>query len=166
MHWLSKQDLNDSEILVIRVAAAVLFAGSAFMIDELFSWHLGLLLLIGFTLLAALIGLLVAKISPMLIKVIPVIIVIALTMVAAKDLFQHFYFKIVYIEPFLEQTDNCKALGLQLVNKENLAVCVAEDSKTIQQGCQYIVDNEWRCSSVLWSDVLAEPKKQIKASNL
>lgn len=162
--WLSNQDLKDSESVIIKGAAIVVFAGSVFVINELFFWQPNLLLLAGISAVAGIIGFLVAKTFPVLIKVLPVVLVLALAASGAKGLYDFFYFKHFYIEPFLAKTDNCKALGLELVNKHNLAACVAKDSKTIRQSCQHVVDNEWSCSVVSWSDVIAEPGSYVKAT--
>ncbi|MBU1309239.1 MAG: hypothetical protein KKE30_06880, partial [Gammaproteobacteria bacterium] len=86
-----------------------------------------------------------------------------LASLAAKGLYEHFLFKIVFIEPFLAETDNCKALGLELINKQTHAVCVSKDSKTIKS-CQHVIDNEWSCSVISWSDVIAEPNWNSKAA--
>lgn len=158
INWLSHKDLKDSDTLLIRGAAVVLFAGSVFVFNELFFWQPNLLLLVVISIVAGTIGFLVAKFAPVIIKVIPIVIVMGLAASGAKSLYDFFYFKNVYIEPFLAKTDNCKALGLELVNKHNLAACVAKDSKTIRQSCQHVVGNEWSCSVVSWSDVIAEPK--------
>lgn len=162
--WLSNKDLKDSDTLLIRGAAVVLFAGSVFVINELFFWQPNWLLLVAISVVAGAIGFLVAKISPLAIKTIPIVLVLVLAMSGAKGLYDFFYFKHVYIEPFLAKTDNCKALGLELVNKHNLAVCVAKDSKTIKQNCQHVVGNEWSCSVVSWSDVIAEPSGALKVT--
>lgn len=158
INWLSNKDLKDSDTLLIRGAAVVLFAGSVFVINELFFGQPNWLLLAVISVVAGILGFLVAKTAPVVIKAIPVVLVLLLAASGAKGLYDFFYFKHVYIEPFLVKTDNCKALGLELVNKHNLAVCVAKDSKTIKQSCQHVVDNEWSCSVVSWSDVIAEPK--------
>ena len=162
--WLSDKDLKDSESLIIRVAAVVLFAGSAFVINELFFWHSSLLLLAGFSVIAGIVGFFVAKASPVTIKAIPLVVVFLLAVLAVKGVYEHFYYKIVYIEPFLAETDNCKALGLELVNKHNLAACLSKDSRTIKQSCQRVIDNEWRCNPIMMSDVLARPIPNSEAS--
>lgn len=162
--WMLNKDLKDSDTLLMRGAAVVLFAGSVFVVNEFFFWNLSLLALAGVCVTAGIIGFFVAKTSPITIKTISLVVVLFLALSGAKGLYEHYLFKIVYIEPFLAETDHCKALGLELVNKHTRAVCLSKDSKTIKQSCQHLIDNEWRCSVILWSDVIAEPNRNSKAA--
>lgn len=162
--WLSNKDLKDSDSLLFRGTAVVLFAGSVFVINELLFLHSSLLLLAGVSVIAGVIGFFVAKNFPIAIKAIPLVVVVSLAASGAKGLYEYFYFKTVFIEPFLAETENCKALGLELINKHTHAVCLSKDSKTIKQSCQHVRDNEWSCSVISWSDVIAEPNRNSKAA--
>ena len=162
--WLANKDLIDSESLIIRVAAVVLFAGTVVILDEVLVWNLSLQLLIGMSVIGGSVGFFVAKVFPIAIKAIPLVVFFVLASLASKEVYEHFYYKIVFIKPFLAETDNCKALGLELVNKHNFAACLSKNSRTIKHSCQHVIDNEWSCNAIDFRDIVAKPNWNSKAS--
>ena len=162
INWLLTKDIKDPDNLLIKSAAIVLFAGSVLLINELWFWQSSVLILSGVSVFAGTVGFFVAKRFPIAIKAIPLVVVFFLASTGAKELYDHFLFKTKFIEPFLAKTDNCKALGLELVNKHTVAACLPKDSKTIK-GCQHVTDNQWSCPVMSWSDVVASASGHVKA---
>ncbi|MAD74717.1 MAG: hypothetical protein CML20_08000 [Rheinheimera sp.] len=156
--WLSKEDLKDSDSLIIRVAAVVLFAGSVFILDEILIWNLSLLSLTGISVIAGGIGFFVAKTSPIAIKAIPPVVFFFVTALLSKELYESYSLQ-KERSVFLAETDNCKALGLQIVNKGSWTpVCMERDTLANNIACSYFRDNdEWFCKTYSHSDVIAMP---------
>lgn len=159
INGLAEKAALDAENVVVKGAAVVLFAGAVCIVNELWSWQLSLISLLVISTVAGSIGFVTASAFPLLIKALPVAVVCYFAAFAGKDVVRHFYFELVHIKPFLAQTDNCKALGLELVNKHNYGACVARASKTIQQNCLRVTDNEWSCRIVNVADVVAAPEQ-------
>ena len=156
--WLSKKDLKDSDSLIIRVAAVVLFAGSVFMLDEVLIWNLSLLSLTGISLIAGSIGFFLGKTFPIAIKTIPPIVFVCVTALLSSELYESYSLQNERTV-FLTETINCKALGLQIVNKgSQTPVCMNSEKLANETYCNYFIDNEWLCKTYNHSDVLAMPK--------
>ncbi|MBV2129642.1 hypothetical protein [Arsukibacterium indicum] len=157
--WLSKKDLKDSDSLIIRVAAVFLFAGSVFILDEVLIWNLSLLALLGISIVAGSIGFFVVKTSPIAIKAIPPLIFFSVTALLSKELYESYSFQ-KERAVFLAETDNCKVLGLQIVNKgSRTPVCMERDKLANNTACSYFRDNEWFCKTYSYSDVMAMSKR-------
>lgn len=158
--WLSKKDLKDSDSLIIRVAAVVFFATSVFILDEVLIWNLSLLSLTGISVIAGSIGFFIAKTFPIAIKAIPPIVFFSVTALLSKELYESYLFQNARSE-FLTETDNCKALGLQIVNKGSWTpVCIERDKLANNINCSYFRDNdEWFCKTYSHSDVIAMPDR-------
>lgn len=156
--WLSKKDLKDSDSLIIRVAAVVLFAGSVFILDEVLIWNLNLLLLAGISVFAGSIGFFVAKTCPIAIKAIsPVVFFFAVALLSIE--FYQSYSLQKARTVFLAETDNCKALGLQIVNKDSWTpVCMERDTLANEKSCSYSMDHEWLCKGYSHSAIRAIPE--------
>lgn len=156
--WLANKDFGDSESVIISVAGVVIFAVAVFILDAFFLWNLNLLMLTGIAVVAGGIGFFVAKTSPVVIKVIPPAVVICVTALLAKEIYQSYTFQKERTE-FLAKTDSCNALGLQIVNKTSWTpVCMHSDTLANNQYCSYYRDNEWFCHSYKHSDVIAKPE--------
>lgn len=158
--WLANKDLEDSESLIIRVAGVVIFAVSVCVIDAVLLWNLNMLLLAGMSVIAGSIGFFVAITSPIVIKVIPPVVFFSLAGVGAKEIYGSYLFQ-KERAAFLAETDNCKAVGLQIVNKGSWApVCMKEDTLANNTYCSYFKDNEWFCrGDSYYPDVIAKPGK-------
>lgn len=157
--WLSKKDLKDSDSLIIRVAAVVLFAGSVFILDEVLIWNLSLLSLTGISVIAGSIGFFVAKTAPIVIKAISPVVFFSVTALLSMELYESYSFQ-KERSVFLTETDNCKALGLQIVNKgSQTPVCMERDKLANNITCSYFRDNdEWFCKTYTHTDVIAMPE--------
>lgn len=155
--WLLKKELKDSDSVIIRGAAVIIFALTVFVLDEIFYWQLSSLSLAVICVITGSVGFFVAKASPVLIKAIPFVAVLSLAAFPAKDWYEHYLFKITVADPFLAETDHCKVLDLQLVNKHS-PVCMKLDALKKNRRCEHIIDNEWRCWSYSSSDVIAMPE--------
>lgn len=158
INWLSKKDLKDSDNLIIKVAAIVLFAGSVFIVDEVFIWNLSLFLLIGIAVIAGSIGFFVAKTSPITIKAISPVVFFSVTALLSMEFYQSYSLQKARTV-FLAETDDCNALGLQIVNKDSWTpVCMESDTLANEKYCSYFMDNEWFCKTYTHSDVIAKPE--------
>ena len=161
VNWAVNKDLKDSEDLIIKGAATVIFAGVIFILDEVFLWDLDFSSLAGISVFTGIVGYLIATVSSNLIKAIPFLFALFLTLWAAVDGFSRYMWhkeRALYIEPFLVKTNNCKALDAQLVNLEYLApVCMKIDTHKKRVSCDHKVDNEWICSLIAVDDILAKP---------
>lgn len=156
--WLSKKNLEDSDSLIIRSAAVILFAGTVFMLDEVLIWNLNFLLLIVISAIAGVIGFLVAKTCPMAIKAIAPVVFLGVTASFSTELYQSYSFQNER-SIFLTETVNCKTLGLQIVNKDSeTPVCMKRATLAKEEYCSYFMDNQWFCSRYSHSDVIAMPK--------
>jgi hypothetical protein len=156
--WLLNKDLKDSDSLIIRGAAVVLFAVSVFLLDEVFIWNLSLLSLIGIAAVAGSVGFFVAKTSPITIKAISPVVFFSVTALLSKELYESYSLQ-KERDVFLAETDNCKALGLQIVNKNSQTpVCMERDTLANEISCSYFIDNEWFCRRYTHSDVIAMPE--------
>lgn len=154
--WLSKKDLKDSDSVIIKVAAVVIFAVAVFILNEIFYWQLSLLSLTVICVIAGAIGFFVAKTSPIVIKVIPPVVFVCVTAVLSNELYQSYTFEKDRAE-FLEKTDNCHALGLQIVNKASWPpVCMQRHTLANNKYCSYFRDNEWFCKTFNHADVIAK----------
>jgi hypothetical protein len=66
---------------------------------------------------------------------------------------------------FLAETDHCKALGLQIVNKDSWTpVCMKRDTLTNNKSCRNLIDNEWFCKTYTHTDIIAMPEGHEKSS--
>lgn len=156
--WLSKKDLKDSDNLIIMGAAVVLFAGSVFILDEVLIWNLSLLLLTGISVIAGCIGFFLGKTFPIAIKAIAPIVFVYVTALLSSELYESYSLQ-KERTVFLAETDNCKALGLQIVNKgSQTPVCMKSEKLANETYCNYFMDNEWFCKTYTHSDVIAMPK--------
>ena len=156
--WLSKKDLKDSDSLIIRVAAVVLFAGSVFILDEVYIWNLNLLLLTGISVIAGSIGFVVAKTCPIAIKAISPVVFFFAAALLSMEFYQSYSLQKARTV-FLAETDNCKALGLQIVNKGSWTpVCMERDTVAKEQSCSYFMDNEWLCKGYSHAAIKAIPE--------
>lgn len=159
--WLSKKELKDSDSLIISGAAVIIFAVSVLIIDAILLWNLNSLLLVGMAVIAGAIGFFVAKTSPIMIKVIPPVVFVCVTAVLSNELYHSYTFEKDRTE-FLEKTDNCHALGLQIVNKASgTPVCMQRHTLANNKYCSYFRDNEWFCKTFNHADVIAKPKGHI-----
>lgn len=162
--WLSKKDLRDSDSLIVRGAAVVLFAGSVFILDEIFLWHLSLLALIGISIIAGIIGFCVAKTYPIAIKAISPVVCFAVAALLSMEFYQSYSLQKAK-SVFLAETDHCKALGLQIVNKDSWTpVCMKRDTLTNNKSCRNLIDNEWFCKTYTHTDIIAMPEGHEKSS--
>ncbi|WP_214000950.1 hypothetical protein [Arsukibacterium sp.] len=156
--WLSNKNLKDSDSLIIRVAAVVMFAGSVFILNEVLIWNLSLLSLIGISAIAGSIGFFVAKTSPIAIKAIPPVVFFSVTVLLSIELYKSYSLQ-KERSVFLAETDNCKALGLQIVNKgSRTPVCMERETLANEKYCYYFMDKEWFCKTYTHSDVIAMPE--------
>lgn len=159
--WLSKKELKDWDSVIINGAAVFIFAVSVLIIDAIFLWNLNSLLLAGMSVIAGAIGFFVAKTSPIVIKVIPPVVFICATALLSNEIYQSYPFEKKRTE-FLEKTDNCHALGLQIVNKASWTpVCMQREALANNQHCSYFRDNEWFCKTFNHADVIAKPEGHI-----
>jgi len=162
--WLSKKDLKDSDNLIIKVAAIVLFAGSVFILDEVFIWNLSLFSLAGIAVIAGSIGFFVAKTAPIAIKAISPVICISVAALLSMEFYQSYSLQKAR-SVFLAETDNCKSLGLQIVNKDSWTpLCMERNTVANNTSCRYFMDNEWFCKTYTHSDIIAMPEGHENSS--
>lgn len=156
--WLLNKDLKDSDSLIIRGAAVVLFAGSVFLLDEVFIWNLSLLSLTGISAIAGSVGFFVAKTSPITIKAISPVVFFSVTALLSIELYESYSLQKAKAV-FLAETDHCKALGLQIVNKDSWTpVCMERDTVANEKSCSYYMDNEWLCKGYSHAAIIAMPE--------
>jgi hypothetical protein len=162
--WLSKKDLRDSDSLIIRGAAVVLFAGSVFVLDEIFLWNVSLLALTGISIIVGSLGFFVAKTYPIAIKAISPVVCFLVVAWLSMDFYQSYSLQKAK-SVFLAETDHCKALGLQIVNKDSWTpVCMKIDTLTNNKSCHNFIDNEWFCKTYTRTDIIAMPEGHEKSS--
>jgi len=160
--WLSKKDLTDSDSAIIWGAAVVLFAGSVFILDEVFIWNFSLLSLIGMSVVAGGIGFIVAKISPFAIKAISPVVFFTTAALLSMEFYETYSLQKA-TSVFLAQTDHCKALGLQIINKDSWTpVCMERETVANEKSCRYVRDNEWLCNGYSHSAIIAIPEGHMK----
>lgn len=157
--WLSKKDLKDSDSLIIRGAAVVLFAGAVYILDETLIWNLSLLSLTAMSVIAGSVGFFVAKSYPIVIKAIPPVVFLSVTALLSHELYENYSLQ-KEKAVFLAETNNCKTLGLQIINKGAWTpVCMEIATLTDNTNCSYVRDNEWVCMTYSDADVMAMPER-------